>query len=75
MQFCRGQVKLRQQRIENLTEIEKTLSQDREQCYTRLEKTMENYQTCVQETVKPWWHEALFYLGIILGLAIGIPIG
>lgn len=74
-QFCTNLAELRQQRIDNLNEIEQTLSKDREQCYARLEETMKNYRSCVEESTKPWWRHALFYLGIVVGLAIGIPIG
>lgn len=72
---CKELAELRGQRIENLVEIESTISGDREACYERLGETMQNYRTCVQEATKPWWQSSMFFLGILLGLAIGVPVG
>ena len=71
---CKQGLALRDEHIKNLEKIDTTLTENRQQCFDRLEETMAHYRDCVEESTEPWYKHALFYIGLLLGIAIGVPI-
>ena len=71
-QACKALIENKNQLIAAYDETKSILTADRAACYQELDKVKAAYDELYDDYSEPWYQNAMFYLGVLLGLATGL---
>ena len=74
VQACQQTVEIREQQMEKLNKIESNLNQHSVQCMEGYTAAMKDYKSCVETSSFSLGKHKVFWVGLVLGLLIGVPI-